>query len=246
MAKFFAIDESGKADSASYEEPFVLAGVIVDESKIVDIRKELTKVKIEHNLDPSIEFHTSKIVHGKDYFSSISDITKRASILEDFYKVLTNNVEKVLAVYYRNKTKDRWKVESLAYKYLIERGIIAFDKIRHEDEMFIIVIDKVHYSYDTKVQAFLHNEVRNGIYTRSWGVTRLVVPVPIFMTSKECHILQLADLVAYTVRRSLYREPSVAGSMDFKHYMNEYIKPKIDRCRDGRIMGCGIKELKNA
>lgn len=242
MAKILAIDESGKAHEATKSQPFVLSGIIVDETNVDNIRRELSSVRVKYGLDPATEFHSKQIVHGKGAFSHIRDMRERASILEDIYRILINYINKIISVYYRGGIDDPILAESRAYQYLIERGIIAFDKIRENNEILVIIIDSIHYKQDDAIRRLLHHEIRNGIYTSSWNVSRLVLQEPLFMTSRDCQILQLADLAAYTIRRGMYQKP-IVGPMNFKHYLNNYITPKLDRCRDGRIHGCGLKLL---
>ncbi|MEB3789183.1 MAG: DUF3800 domain-containing protein [Desulfurococcales archaeon] len=242
MAKILAIDESGKPHEASRKQAFVLSGIIVDETNIYSIKRELGSVRAKYNLDPLIEFHTKQIVHGKDAFSHVRDMGERASILEDIYIILKKYVNKIVSVYYHGGIGNPVTAESRAYQYLIERGIIAFDKIRRDNEILIVIIDSMHYKHNDNIRKLLHHEIRNGIYTSSWKVSHLVLSYPLFMSSRDCQILQLADLVAYTTRRSMYPKPTI-GPMNFKHYFNTYIKPKLDRCRNGRVHGCGLKSL---
>ena len=242
MAKILVVDESGKVENASRRNPFVLAGIIVDEYSVQNIRVELDHIKRKHFLPYMIEFHTKEIVHGKGAFEEIRNMNVRARILEDLYNVFTNHVKSAVAVYYYGDIKDRVEAEIRAYRYLLERTIMAFDKVKTPEEILLVIIDQTHYKHDAKLSRLLFHEIRKGIYTSSWKATQYVMPHPVFTDSKECKIIQLADLAAYTIRRKMFPRP-VVGPMDFTRYYRAYVEPKLDRCRDGRVIGCGLKRL---
>lgn len=242
MAKVLVVDESGKVENASRRNPFVLAGIIVDERSVHSIHVKLDTIKMKYGLPFMVEFHAKEIVHGKRAFKNIRDMSLRAGILEDLYKVFIDHVERAVAVFYYGDINDNVEAEIRAYRYLIERAIIAFDKVKTQEELLLIIIDQTHYKHDAKLSRLLFHEIRSGIYTSNWRVTQYVLPHPVFTDSKECKIIQLADLAAYTIRRRMFPRPRV-GPMDFTRYYREYIEPKLDRCKNGRVAGCGLKRL---
>ena len=242
--KVLAIDESGKPKSLEQDKAFVLAGVLFDESTIMQIRKEMAAIRSKHDLIPEIEFHTRDLVHGKRAFKDISNIEDRIAILEDLYSVLDKYSIAIVATIYKRETLDPDVAESRAFKYLTERALIAFDKKRRVEaqEHMVIIIDESSYYHDRNVRQLIKFEVKDGIYSRTWLVSHYVLRTPLFMSSKECRLLQLVDLVAYTIRRGLSDKPNT-GRIDMRQYYQKYIEPKLDRCRDGRIQGCGLKEI---
>ncbi len=239
------IDESGKPTKKE-KTPFVLAALIVKDRELNRVRREVSSIRTKYNLDPSIEFHARDIVHGKRGFFRI-DMNTRKRILDDLINVIKNlDVTLIASVVRKRKilidpipdSEVRSRIESIGYELLVERLILFLEK-QGIDEWMMLVIDETDFRHDISIRRSIENVVTQGFYASRWPASQRVFPQPIFAPSKNYDTLQLADIVAYTVFK-IYSKP-ISAVFDFRDYFR-LLERKFDRCRDGRIFGCGIKD----
>jgi len=104
----------------------------------------------------------------------------------------------------------------------------------------LLVIDETYSRHDINIRRNIERTVTQGFYASRWPASKRVFCQPLFAPSREYEGLQLADIVAYTVFK-IYSDKPKSAIFDFKEYFEE-IKDKFDKCKDGRIIGCGIKD----
>jgi len=236
MAVIMSVDESGKPP----DPVFVLAGVLLHESVLPDLNGMLDGLRRDLGLPPDAEFHARDIVHGKGVFAHIREFDKRRWILEEILKTLGSIGAVVVAVVGRGPARDENQALTQAFRFLIERGIIAFDKRAERDELMVLVIDETDYKNDWVRARLVEAEIEHGIYTSRWFATSRVIKRPVFLPSKSFGPLQLADVVAYIIRRV---HSGGTDRLGFNVLYRKYVVPSLDRCRDGRVEGCGLKRF---
>ena len=236
------IDESGQPS----DDVFVIAGVLLGESSMHLLKRIIDEVKARHGVPPDAELHAKDIVHGKGAYSGLRDFSARRRLLEDALSILSRLEAVAVAVVGYGPAQSPERGLAIAFRYLLERGILAFNKVAGPHEHLFIVIDETYYRNDWARMRIVEAEVLEGFYTKRWPVIERVMSRPIFMPSQREPLLQLADLVAYTVRRAvaLSRGPRRRDPLGLLDLYSNYVEPVLDRCRDGRIRGCGLKEFR--
>lgn len=202
------LDDSGSAPNPA-EEHFVLAGVLLRESKLYWINKHLDDLaKTIDPINPSeVEFHASAIFSGrKSPWNALHDKSKRASIIKRVLGVVQREVQRdgvshcaVFACVVEKKVFPNHDPVELAFENLCNRFDLYLKRIYHhkrEPHQGVIILDES--SHETSLQR-LAKEFRQ-IGTR-WGVTENLNEVPLFVDSKASRAIQLADHIAYAVFR---------------------------------------------
>lgn len=239
------IDESGKPVKKEWR-PFVVAAVIMHENILDEVEEGLLDLKLRFlgKIGYNAEIHGKEIVHGKGYFSRI-DIERRERLLSECYAFIGNKPLSLIASvvlksgYAGVPAKEaREQMESVAYTHLLERITIYFDKKR-TNERILLIIDETDVKHDISIKNRISEEIRRGLYTSRRLSSRKIFPAPLFLASHTQAGLQLADLVAYAVFRK-YSKNLKSAIFDFNKYL-QMINAKFDKCRNGRIDGCGIK-----
>lgn len=232
---------------------FTIAALIFDSSSKTLIDDKINEIKSRYNLPDHVEIHAKELFHNKSrHFSSLA-IDERISLAKDVLNIL-NDIDPppiIVAVVgwgpFRSRgydyVLDAWYV---ALEYLMERVAIAFDKFGSVDSTLTIFMDESSYTNDKMIGWITKDVILRGKYLSKWSVSSRIVPKPIFVNSKKEADIQLVDLVAYVIRRKAwsFKDPKKCFIMgrDLEP-LYRTIEPYIDRCRDRRIEGCGIKEF---
>lgn len=198
-------DESGTTHDSS-QKYFVLAGFCVFERQGYWIESQLDKIAAR--FDPadsrSIELHGSPMFTGRSSWRRYPKQDRHQAIKDALQVFVQSHPTNRLFASVVNKSsispKDPIELtfEQLASrfdKYLIrlhrsgdtQRGIIIFDKS----------------TYESTIQS-LATDFRTIGYT--WDLIRNFAEVPLFLDSKASRLIQLADLIAYSIFRYYEKE----------------------------------------
>lgn len=247
---FVSMDYSGYPQDGI----FTIAALIFDSSSKILIDNRINEVKSKYNLPDHVEIHAKELFHKKSRdFSSLA-INERISLAKDVLNIL-NDIDPspiIVAVVgwgpFRTSrydyVLDAWYV---ALEYLMERVAIAFNKSGSVDSTLTIFMDESSYTNDKMIEWITKNVILRGKYLSKWSVSSRIVPKPIFVNSKKETDIQLVDLVAYVIRRKVWSSKDSKKRFIMGEDLEplyKIIEPYIDRCRDGRIEGCGIKEFR--
>jgi len=236
------IDESGKPERTHPENEFVLAALSINESEWKRMDRSVTGLKQKYfpDRDPeSVEFHTSEIIHHRGVFKPLS-LETRLMIIEDLLKVVSEidcHISSV--VVYKDKiTNPESDIGMFSMRPLFECLCRFHDHANSEnadddEEYGILLIDSVDKKYDNKLRV----KVR-GLCQKGSGriKNRYLIEDPIFVESKYRHMSQLADCVAYCIRKKFRSGPG--DPLDTETFEKFYgiIEKRISGCK-----GCGIK-----
>lgn len=196
----FYVDESGHAADPN-QNFFILAGISVFERQSWWISEELDRIAARFNpADPgSIELHGSPMLQGRDGWKA-HPWEDRVQAMRDALSVFTASHigNRAFAVVvnkahvspndpvecaFEEITKRFDKALGRMHKSgNTQRGLILFDKTVHEASL---------------------QRICQGFRTvgHRWGILRNLSEVPVFIDSKASRLIQLADLVAYSVFR---------------------------------------------
>ncbi len=200
-------DESGTVHDAK-QQVFVLAGFCVFERQGFWIASELDKIAARFNpADPaSVELHGNPMHSGKGIFRQFPKEV-RLQAIEDALKIflashpsnrlfasvvdkaLISPVDPVEYAFEQLASRFDHYLTRLHKSGNTQRGVILFDKS----------------TYETTLQALATDFRTIG---HSWGVLRNLSEVPLFMDSKASRLIQLADLIAYSIYRHYERGDS--------------------------------------
>lgn len=196
------VDESGSVTDAS-QKYFVLAGVSVFERTTHWIEKSLDE--IAHKVDPvspqDVELHGSPMRSGKGIWRKLTPKAREALIVEALNEGVVGQVKgvRLFACVVEKAAlvgKDPVHVcfEQLARRFDLflarchtkhgdsQRGLMLFDESSTEKRL------------QTLAREFKHNG-------HSYGKTRNYAEVPVFLDSRATRLIQLADLVAFSIFR---------------------------------------------
>ncbi|HWK06132.1 MAG TPA: DUF3800 domain-containing protein [Puia sp.] len=194
-------DESGTTTDPK-QLFFVLAGVCIFETQGYWMNNELDKIAARFNPgDPtSVELHGSPMLNGRGFWRQFP-LPDRIQAIKDALGVLkaSHPSNRIFACVVRKslilpKDPVEYCFEQMSSRfdyYLrrlhkqknIQRGIIIFDKS----------------TYETTIQNLATDFKTIG---NSWDIIRNLAEVPLFIDSKASRLIQLADLVAYSIFRN--------------------------------------------
>lgn len=190
------VDESGNPDG-NQDRYFVLGGIAMFERKVYWLNDQANKLETEiFGTNAAVEFHAQTITaHREEPWHSLPS-SKRTATLEGLCNIVTNNdvvlfgIAVELAV---NADPVARAFEELCNRFDLflkrlhaqgntQRGLIIFDRTR----------------YETMLQKLL-TQYRD--FGTRFGRVSNFADVPFCADSKSTRLLQLADLVTYSVYR---------------------------------------------
>lgn len=200
------LDDAGSAGNKK-EDYFVLGGVAVPENSLRWISFELEKyaqeIGSQTSTDPKlIEFHASEIFSGRiapwNYYR---DKEQRKNIIVNVLKVLSRAYPSVVAFAcaihkpsYPSEDPVVSSFEDISsrFDYFLHR-VSAGDN----GQRGILILDRT--SYEAGLQSLTSSIRESG---NRWGnQLRKIGEIPLFVDSRACRIVQLADHIAYSVFR---------------------------------------------
>jgi len=233
------IDESGKPDRTDSENEFVLAALSINESAWKRIDKKVTDLKSKFfpELDPdSFEFHTTDMMHRRGVFRSLS-IETRLMIIEGLLMIVSETGCHISSVIVKKDELENSDLDvgMFSMKLLFERLCrfhdMANSKNSEEDEEYgILLIDSVNEKYDNKLRVKIRELCKKGSGRTK---NRYLIEDPIFVDSKYRHLSQLADCVAYCIRRKHrgdLNNPKDGETFEKFYKIIEKGLPKCKRC----------------
>lgn len=193
-------DESGSTGD-SKQTYFVLAGVSLFERQGYWISQELDKLVSDINpADPmSLELHGSPMFGGKKEWRQYHK-DQRCNLIRNALEILADSHKsnRIFAcVVNKAKVSPKDPVE-VAFEQLASRFDHYLSRLHknNDPQRGLIIFDKS--TYETTIQG-LATDFRSVGHT--WGVLRNLSEVPLFLDSKASRLIQLADLIAYSIFR---------------------------------------------
>jgi hypothetical protein len=234
------LDDAGSAGNKN-EDYFVLGGLAVPENSLRWITFEIEKyaqiISRQTSIDPKqIEFHASEIFSGKstpwDFYKKKEqriDIIK--NVLSILSKANSTVVSFACAVHKASYPADDPVIT--AFEDLSSRFDYFLQRISPGDngQRGIMILDKT--SYEAGLQSLTSSIRASG---NRWGnQLRSIVEIPLFVDSRACRVVQLADHIAYSVfRRYNANDLTYFNTIDSKFDVN-----------DGIIHGLAHKQIVN-
>jgi hypothetical protein len=245
------VDESGKP---TFKDPenFVLGAVVIQESHYHAIDLAVNAVKERYfALQPqTVEIHTMDMVYRRNRFQALS-LDQCQAMFRDVAEVVAQSQCTLLASvivksrvfpHLRDKQFDplEW-----GHRLLFERACNLLAKINasrgpSQQEHGILLIDAVERRHDARLRTKLVDFYRSGSH---YVKNQFLIDEPIFVSSQYRNLSQLADFVAFVVRR-YHREVKANNLPDaLAREAFERIKNRFDTSPNGKLDGCGIKKF---
>ena len=200
------LDDAGSAPNQT-EDYFVLGGVAVPENSLRWLSFELEKlaqtISSQTSIDPQqIEFHASEIFSGKSSpWNQFKDREQRKKILTDVLGVLTKSYSSIVvfscAIHKKSFPSDDPVI--MAFEDISSRFDYFIQRVSPEEsgQRGLMILDNT--SYEAGLQSLTNSIRQSG---NRWGnQLRRIGEIPLFVDSKACRIVQLADHIAYAVFR---------------------------------------------
>lgn len=224
-------DEAGTTTDPT-QRFFVLAGISVFERQSYWVSEQMDNIAARFNPDDpnSVELHGSPMLNGQKFWRQFSVPERIKAIkdcLESFAKShVTNNI--FGCVIRKSVVEPKDPVE-VAFEQLASRFDYYLKRLHRKEgnsQRGIIIFDKS--TYETTIQHLAADFRKIG---HSWNIIRNFAEVPLFIDSRASRLIQLADLVAYSIFRKYERQ-------DNQFY--EIIKNRIDNDRGQQHGLCEI------
>ena len=191
-------DESGTV-SDPVQQHFVLAGISLFERQNFWIASELDKIAARFNPadSNSVELHGNPMFQGKGFWRQFPT-EPRIQALKDSLSVLaaSHKSNRIFACVIRKALASPRDPVELAFEQLASRFDQYLMRLHKtgDSQRGLIIFDKS--TYESTIQN-LATDFRTVGHT--WGVLRNLAEVPLFLDSKASRLIQLADLVAYSL-----------------------------------------------
>ncbi len=193
------LDDSGSTIDPA-QNHVVLGGVSLFERQTHWIGKGLDTIAARFNgADPaSIELHGSPMLNGRGFWRRIP-VSERVRAINDSLGLLANaRSARVFAVAIEKATFGPNDAIEAAFEEICRRfdEMLMYLHRRGDTQRGVIIFDKS--TKETTIQGLAREFKAVG---HQWGVLRNMAEVPSFIDSKASRLVQLADLVAYSVFR---------------------------------------------
>lgn len=200
------LDDSGSPGDPN-QKYFVLAGFSVFERQGFWLSEKLDHIVAgySHLVPASTELHGSPLRNGTKEWKCVPSRI-RTKILKDSLSVIarSHKSNRIFAVAVRKDRAPKDPVE-----FCVEQLCNRFDRylrrlyLRGDPQRGMILFDK-HVS-ERAIQNLASDFRSVG---HSWGVVTNLADVPVFLDSKASRLIQLADLIAYSVFRNFEHNDS--------------------------------------
>jgi Protein of unknown function (DUF3800) len=194
------LDHAGAVEDPS-QKHFVLAGISVFERQTYWLSQELEKIAARFNPadPPAIELHGSPMHGGRGEWRKFPLVDRICALSDALAVIVKSHPSNTLfGVSVKKPSSDPGSAIDIAFEqlcHMFDRCLVRFHR-QKRTERGIIIFDKA--TYETEIQS-LAIDFRSIGHT--WGVVKNLSEVPLFLDSKASRLVQLADLVAF----SLYR-----------------------------------------
>ncbi|TET91106.1 MAG: DUF3800 domain-containing protein [Methanomassiliicoccales archaeon] len=241
------VDESGKPHFGD-KENFVLSSLIVNEGEWYEVNEKVLDLKKKWfpDTDPDqVELHAKDIVHSSKEFCGLK-LPKCFELLGDIYQLIEESTMSIVSVVIvKNKIRKKdFDIESWALRLLYERLNMFLKRVNREAEgtsrpreFGLMLVERVQPAFDLKVRKKMTEYFREG--TMFTGRTEFLIEDILFVESHFRNLSQLADCVAYCVRRKL--RPSNTWRDEYFDIFFERIVDRFNKNDEGEYMGPGLK-----
>ncbi len=257
---FTYVDESGNKDITNKQNRlYVLTAIIIHEQYWDWIHQECKNLKSKiwalvkdklPQIDPpdDFELHMKEISRKEGYYSTIGeDDEKLRNIWWELYSFISNLFIKIVSIVVHKEhftNQNFVDVGKWAFKLLIERlNRYVIDNHPEKEQHIMIVMDSVDPDFNEQKRREIENFLKYGTGQGWEEFPEQVIEIPFIVDSKIHNGVQLADLVAYLVRRYAMKYFGLSPSALFNEYCDDLmalIENKFYRHDSYTLKGYGM------
>jgi hypothetical protein len=197
------LDESGSVDNID-EKHFVLAGVSVFERKTHWLEQKLNTVAARFDQqDPnSVELHGSPMRSGKNSWRRHTKADREQALIDALRLGVKEEFDqgvRLFGVVVKKDALSQGDPVEYAFEQLANRFDLFLRRLylkKQDPQRGIILFDKS--STESRIQTLAREFKVSG---HNWGQTKNYAEVPVFLDSRASRLIQLADLVAFSMFR---------------------------------------------
>ncbi|MHA1987877.1 MAG: DUF3800 domain-containing protein [Promethearchaeota archaeon] len=232
---FAYIDESGTKDlNDKQNKLYVLTAIIIHENYWDWIHQETKNLKFkiwdlvkdkENQIDPpdDFELHMKEISRKEGYYHTIGDDDKKLiKIWQELYSFISRLFIKIVSIVVHKEyfTNQRFVgVGKWAFKLMIERlNRYVMDYHTEKKQHIMVVMDSVDAKFDEQRRNEIENYIKYGTGQGWEEFPERVIETPFIVDSKIHNSVQLADIVAYLVRRYAMKYFGLSPDAFFNNY----------------------------
>lgn len=202
------VDDSGTSNLKDQSLYYVISGIIIDETKIRDLKKQVHEYKLDNFKGEYIdaEIHVHDIAGNSGDFTKISR-EEKMKLLNNLYSMIpTLPITTVSVVINKPLLQTRcptWNIFTTAWIYLAER----FDNFVKEAESCkegMFRVDESTKEQESDVEFIVKDLQRNG---SKYASMKYITKEPTFLNSLSSEGIQVADAIAYCTSKRLRRHP---------------------------------------
>ncbi len=238
--KILFLDESGDHNMEKIDSKypvFVLAGVIFEsEYYTKNAKQRIGKFKKKLFENEKIILHTADIYRNRNGFEELKNPKFREKFYFELNKLIDDlNFNIIASGIHKNKHFARYGISAvdpylLSLEFIVERFIFSLDEC---GEKGIIVAESRGNQLDNQLEiAWLNLKVRGTRFIEPVRISEKITDFKIVAKSKGVEGLEVADLVASPIGRSVMKKKS---KEDFRT-----IKKKFRKNSSGHIIGHGM------
>lgn len=223
------LDESGNHSESRW---FVLAGLSVPERQTHWIEQSLNQIALQFDIEQplNVELHGNPMHKGSGRWRKVEKDRRQAAIVEALHAGVFSRMHYGVRLFAAVVDKEKLQSNESPIDIAFEQVAARFDHLLtrlnqragRTQERGLILCDKA--SNELSIQAVARKFKYEG---HQWGRTRNYAEVPVFLDSENSRLIQLADLVAYSIYQHY--------AHDFKAYF-DVIKTCFDS-ENGRVHG---------
>ena len=219
---------------------YVLSCAIIHETRLRTVENNIAALK--RNALPQIdpenwELHAHEIWNSGGYFARADvsmDLPKKTAIFDKVVNTICkSDIALITVVVFKDRIKSRRlasNISGAAWKIAAERFDHFLERAPERTNMGMIFMDRSDRTSESEIRNAVNAATRKG----PSGQTEHVVSEPVFVRSDEHLSVQLADMVAYIVKRHY------GGDSKFKEWFEAIMTKTYSPPKRARY---GIKEF---
>ena len=227
MKYYLFLDESGDHGLKTIDNSFpifLLCGILISEKNYELIKTEINQIKTKFWNNKNIIFHSRDIRKCNNEFQILFDLDTKIKFYEainslvekPLYKIIASSINKTEFIKKYGKLEN--DVYEISLSFILERTVFCLDNIGNCNNLEII-IERRGKKEDTKLGEHIHKVRQIGTYyVNSERIQNYGFKSKFSWKNENINGLQLSDLIAYPIARSILNPQGVNLSFDkFKH-----------------------------
>ena len=199
------LDHSGEKTDPN-QKHFTLAGISVFERQTYWLSQQMERIASRFNpTDPnSIELHANPMITGNKGWKEYKQQDRQQAVVDVLKAIARSHDSTVLFGVCKDK---RVATSHDIVSEVFESVCVRFDfHLKHlhqtgkETQKGLFIFDKADYEKELQKLAIYFKH-----YGHSWGVTRNIAEVPLFLDSQASRLIQAADIIAWSINRKFER-----------------------------------------